>query len=45
MFLGFQERHPEQEGEHVELVAPRQPSQLGSGFRDDGDGLVRPALA
>ena len=42
MFLGFQLRHPEQEAKHVELVASRQP---GNGLRNQGSGLIRPALA
>src|SRR5665647_3283900 len=45
MFLGFQLRHPEQEAKHVELVASRQPGQLGNGLRNQGRGLIRPALA
>src|SRR5260370_5780019 len=45
MFLGFELRHPEQEAEHVELVASRQPGQLGNGLRNDGRGLVRASLA
>ena len=45
MFLRFELRHPEQEVEHVELVASRQPGQLGSGLRYEGRGLVPPALA
>ena len=36
MFLGFELRHPEQEAKHVELVASRQPGQLGNGLRNDG---------
>ena len=45
MFLGFELRHSKQEIEQVELVASRQPGQFGSGIRNQGDGLVRPALA
>ena len=45
MFLGFELRHPEQEAEHVELVASRQPGQLGNGLGNDGRGLVRASLA
>ena len=45
MFLGFQLRHPEQEAKHVELVASRQPGQLGNGLRNEGCRLVRSALA
>ena len=41
MFLGFQLRHPEQEAEHVELVASRQPGQLDNGLRNEGCRLVR----
>jgi hypothetical protein len=43
--LRFELRHSKQEIEHVELVASRQPGQFGSGTRNQGDGLVRPALA
>ena len=45
MLLGFEQRHPEQEGEHVELVTSRQPGQLGNGLRNEGRRLVRSALA
>jgi hypothetical protein len=45
MFLGLQLRHPEQEPEHIEFVASRQPGQLGNSFRNDGRGLLRATLA
>jgi len=45
MLLGFELRHPKQEAEHVELVASRQPGQLGNGLGNDGRGLVRASLA
>lgn len=44
MFLSFQLRHPKQEIEHVELVASRQPGQLGNGLRNEGNRLIRTAL-
>ena len=45
MLLGFELRHPEQEVEHIEPVASRQPGQFGNGLRNDRRGLLRPALA
>ncbi len=44
MLDGFQLRHPEQEAEHVELMAPRQPGKVGGGLSDEGCGLIRAAL-
>src|SRR6202011_4224730 len=44
MLLGLQLRHPEQEAEHVQLVATRQSGMVGDGFGDKGHSLVRPAL-
>src|SRR5260370_4958180 len=43
-FLCLQLRHGEQEDKHVELVAPRQPREVGGGLRDQGRGLIRSAL-
>jgi hypothetical protein len=44
MFFRFQLRHGEQEAEHGEPVAPRQPCEVGGGLRDQGRGLIRSAL-
>jgi hypothetical protein len=44
VFLCFQLRHSEQEAEHVELVLPRQPGQVGGGLCNKGCGLIRAAL-
>lgn len=44
VFLRLQSRHPEQEAEHVELVASRQPDQVGGGPRNEGCGLIGPAV-
>jgi hypothetical protein len=45
MFLGLQLRHAEQEPEHIEFVASRQPGQLDNGLRNKGCGLLRVTLA
>jgi hypothetical protein len=42
--LGFQLRHPEQEAQHLEPVAPRQPRQIGRGLGNEGRGLIRPTI-
>jgi hypothetical protein len=42
--FGFHLRHFEQTDQHAELVTPRDPSQLGGGLRDEGCGLIRPAI-
>ena len=41
----FHLRHLEQRGEHVELVAPRYPREVGDGLCNEGRGLVRSALS
>jgi hypothetical protein len=45
VFLGFQLRHPQEMAEHLKPMALRQPGQIGHGFRNEGRGLIRPAIA
>jgi hypothetical protein len=40
----LQLRHAEQETEQAELVAPRQPGEVGDSLCDKGRGLIRPAI-
>jgi hypothetical protein len=44
MLFRLQLRHPKQEAEQVELVAPRQSRKVGHGVGNEGDGLFRPTL-
>jgi len=44
VFRRFHLRHLEQVAEHLEPVTPRQPRQLDEVFRDQGRGLIRPAI-
>jgi hypothetical protein len=45
VFVRFEQYHPEQMAEHIEPMAPRQPSKVGSSLRNQGRSLIRTALA
>jgi len=45
IFLGFHQRHPQQMGEQVELVASRQLGERRQALGDEHDGLLRTAIA
>ena len=42
--MGFHLGHLEQAHEHVELVAPRQPGEVGDGLRNESHSFVRTAI-
>jgi hypothetical protein len=42
--LRFHLRHLEQANEHFEVMAPREPGEVGGVLRDVGQSLIRPAV-